>query len=53
MIDVKEIADGADVIMNGYMFTKCKLGFRVLNLNRPEGAVFLPDEKRGFRDYNR
>ncbi|MCD8013597.1 MAG: hypothetical protein LUG99_10550 [Lachnospiraceae bacterium] len=35
MTDIKEIADNADVIVNGYAFTKCDLGYRVLNLNRP------------------
>ena len=39
MIDIKAIADEADVSVNGYAFTKCELGFRVLNLNRPESAV--------------
>ncbi|MCC8045500.1 MAG: hypothetical protein LIP12_08400 [Clostridiales bacterium] len=41
MIDIKEIADNADVIVNGYAFTKCDLGYRVINLNRPsKAAVF-------------
>ena len=41
MIDIQEVADAADVIVNGYAFTKCHLGFRVLNLNHPEcAAVF-------------
>ncbi len=39
MINIREVADKADVIVNGYAFTKCELGFRVLNLNRPECAV--------------
>jgi hypothetical protein len=39
MINIKEVADKADVIINGYAFTKCELGFRVLNLNNPEHAV--------------
>ena len=39
MIDIREVADAADVIINGYAFTKCALGFRVLNLNAPEKAV--------------
>ena len=40
MIDIQEVADAADVIVNGYAFTKCHLGFRV-NLNHPEcAAVF-------------
>lgn len=41
MIDIKEIADNADVIVNGYAFTKSDLGYRVLNLNKPtKAAVF-------------
>ena len=41
MIDIQEVADAADVIVNGYAFTKCHLGFLVLNLNHPEcAAVF-------------
>ena len=39
MIDIQEVADAADVIVNGYAFAKCELGFRVLNLNNPEHAV--------------
>lgn len=39
MIDIRKVADEADVIVNGYAFTKCNLGFRVLNLNHPEKAI--------------
>lgn len=39
MIDIKEIADKADMIVSGYAFTKCDMGYRVLNLNRPDKAV--------------
>ncbi len=39
MVNVKTIADNADLIVNGYAFTKCEAGFRVLNLNRPNKAV--------------
>ena len=38
MIDIEKIADEADMIVNGYAFTKCDLGFRVLNLNRFESS---------------
>lgn len=38
---IKEIADHADMIVNGYAFSKCDLGYRVLNLNAPERAVVL------------
>ena len=41
MIDIEKIADEADMIVNGYAFTKCDLGFRVLNLNRFDRALVL------------
>lgn len=41
MINVKEIADNADIIIDGYAFTKCELGYRILNLNNPQKAVVL------------
>ena len=41
MTDVKKVADEADVIVNGYAFTKCKEGYRILNLNRPDRAAVL------------
>ncbi len=41
MVDVRQIADGADMIVNGYAFTKCAEGYRVLNLNRPDRAAVL------------
>ena len=30
MVDVKQVADAADMIVNGYAFTRCAEGFRVL-----------------------
>ena len=39
MVDIKQIADAADMIVNGYAFTLCPEGYRVLNLNRPDRAV--------------
>ena len=39
MVDIKQIADAADMIVNGYAFTRCPEGYRVLNLNRPDRAV--------------
>ena len=39
MVDIKQIADAADMIVNGYAFTRCPEGYRVLNLNRPDSAV--------------
>ena len=41
MPDILKVADEADLIVNGYAFTKCGEGYRVLNLNRPERAVVL------------
>ncbi|MCD8149332.1 MAG: hypothetical protein LUE92_07180 [Clostridiales bacterium] len=44
MINIKEVADKADMIIAGYAFTKCEIGVRVLNLNKPEKAAVLSDE---------
>lgn len=41
MPDIKQIADSADMIVNGYAFSRCDNGFRVLNLNLPDRAVVL------------
>ena len=41
MTDIKKVADGADMIVNGYAFTRCQAGYRVLNLNHPDRAVVL------------
>ena len=41
MIDIMEVADKADMIVNGYAFT-CENNFiRVLNLNNPEKALMI------------
>ena len=46
MADIKQVADVADMIVNGYAFTRCTEGYRVLNLNRPDrAAVFSKDGK--------
>ena len=46
MADMKQIADAADMIVNGYAFTRCTDGYRVLNLKRPDrAAVFSKDGK--------
>lgn len=39
MPDIKTIADKADVIVNGYAFTREGDSIHVLNLNIPEKAV--------------
>ena len=41
MPDILKIADRADLIVNGYAFTKNDAFFRILNLNRPESACVL------------
>jgi hypothetical protein len=41
MANIKEVADAADIIVNGYAFTRCAEGYRVLNLNRPDRAACL------------
>ena len=46
MADIKQVADAADMIVNGYAFTRCTEGYRVLNLNHPDrAAVFSKDGK--------
>ena len=46
MADIKQVADAADMIVNGYAFTRCTEGYRVLNLNRPNRAAVLCKEGR-------
>lgn len=41
MVDVIQIADKADLIVNGYAFTRQGDFYRVLNLNHPNHAVVL------------
>ena len=41
MTEIKNVADSADLIVNGYAFTRCAEGYRVLNLNRPDRAVIF------------
>ena len=44
MVDIKKIADEAEMIVNGYAFSLCPEGYRVLNLNCPDKAtVFSTD----------
>ncbi|MBQ4388183.1 MAG: hypothetical protein II822_11355 [Prevotella sp.] len=44
MPDIKNIADKADVIINGYAFTRNEERIQVLNLNSPDkAAVFSAD----------
>lgn len=41
MTDVMQVADKADMIVNGYAFTQEKDCFRILNLNNPLRAMVL------------
>ena len=43
MYNITEIADKAEIIVNGYAFTKDVSNIRVLNLNKPQKAVLLRD----------
>ncbi len=44
MTDIRKIADEAEMIVDGYAFTRCKYGFRILNLNNPSKAAMLTDK---------
>lgn len=44
MDKLKEIADKADMIVNGYAFTKEGSQIRILNLNNPEKALVISDD---------
>lgn len=42
--EMKRIADNADIIVNGYAFTKIALGVQVVNLERSTACVFGLDD---------
>lgn len=44
MLNIREIANESDLIVNGYSFTRCEHGYRVLNLNKPDRAVMLSSD---------
>ena len=44
-LDIKDIADKADMIINGYAFTKDNKGVRVLNLNCINHAAVILNDK--------
>lgn len=44
MLNIDKVAETADMIVNGYAFTKCDSRCRVLNLNKPNCAVVLSEE---------
>ena len=41
MRNILEIAEAAELIVNGYAFTKKENNVKVLNLNNPEKAAYL------------
>ena len=41
MCNILEVADAANVIVNGYAFTKAGENVKVLNLNKPEKSAYL------------
>ena len=44
MIDIAKVADKADLIVNGYAFTKDGQNIRVLNLNGSDRAAVISNE---------
>ena len=44
-LDIKEIADKADLIVNGYAYTKDKDYIRVINLNNLSHAAVIYNDK--------
>ncbi len=44
-LDIKEIADKADMIINGYAFTKDRDYIRVLNLDYVNHAAVILDDR--------
>ena len=41
MIDIQQILDNADLVVNGYAFTKCSIGYRVLNTHNTLNAMVI------------
>ena len=46
MDKIREIADRADMIVNGYAFTRENMQIRVLNLNNLDKALVLSEDGR-------
>lgn len=44
-INLREIADKADMIINGYAFTKDDSKVRILDLNHPSHAAVIDNEE--------
>lgn len=43
MMDIEKIADDAEMIINGYAYTRSEEGIRVINLNRPDSSSLLSE----------
>ncbi len=41
MHNIREVADAAEMIVNGYAFTKKDQNIKILNLNRPDKAALI------------
>lgn len=41
MVNIKQVADRADIIINGYAYTKADGNIRVLNLNNTKKAALI------------
>ncbi len=44
MVDVKQVADAADMIVNGYAFTRENDQIRILNLNNLDKALVISED---------
>ncbi len=44
MCNIADVANSADVIVNGYAFTKANNYIKVLNLNNPEKAAVIGEQ---------
>ncbi len=42
--DIVRVADAADMIVNGYAFTRDAKGYRILNLNQPDKAAVISSD---------
>ena len=48
MDKIKEIADKADMIVNGYAFTRENNQIRILNLNNLDKALVISEDGKGL-----
>ncbi|MBU5417807.1 DUF7723 family protein [Anaerobutyricum soehngenii] len=52
MDKIKEIADKADMIVNGYAFTRENNQIRILNLNNLEKALVISEDGKALTEKN-